>query len=62
MKRLKIIIGEEDKITPLFEVNESFQSANITPEITVISYMDHECIEEEDIEKITDEIISILQT
>lgn len=62
IKMLKIITGDEDKITPLLEVNEIFQNASVVPEISLIKCMDHECVEEEEIEKINNEIKNFLQS
>ena len=59
--RLKIITGDEDKITPSHDVNKILQNSNITPEITLIECMDHECSEEEDIERISNEIRNFLK-
>lgn len=59
--RLKIITGDEDKITPSHDVNKILQNSNITPEITLIECMDHECSEEEDIERISKEIRNFLK-
>lgn len=61
-RRLKIITGDEDKITPPHDVNIILQNSNINPEITLVDCMDHECIEENDIEKINNEIKNFLQS
>ncbi|MFX0071904.1 MAG: alpha/beta hydrolase family protein [Candidatus Hermodarchaeota archaeon] len=57
-KKLKIITGERDKITPINEIDEVFKSSNLIPEISIIKNMDHECIEEEDFEEINNEIVN----
>jgi len=44
--KFKIIIGGNDKITPLTEIEIIKQAANITPSIFVIKGMDHDCIED----------------
>ncbi|MFW9898684.1 MAG: hypothetical protein ACFFDO_05430, partial [Candidatus Thorarchaeota archaeon] len=44
-KKLKVIIGEIDKITSITEVISIFQESNITPKIAVITGMDHEYVE-----------------
>jgi len=60
-KKLKVITGDEDKVTPSLEVNNVLQKANIIPDITLINCMDHECSEEDDIERINKEIRNILK-
>ena len=52
----KIIIGDVDKITPLLEVNNFAQKANIVPEITVVKGMDHSAFKDEEIQQIHEEI------
>lgn len=56
IKRFRIILGEVDKITPVSEVNEIIQYSNVEPEISFIEGMDHEIMNDEDLEKITDQI------
>lgn len=56
IKKFRIIIGEADKITPLSEVNEIIQYSNIEPEISYIKGMDHEIMNDEDLEKINQQI------
>ena len=56
IKKLKIIIGEMDKVTPISEINDFFQNANNFPEISIIKHMDYDCIEDEDIDKLNEEI------
>jgi len=56
INEFKIIIGENDKITPLTEIESIKQAANITPSIFVIKGMDHECMEDNEIKKLKLEI------
>jgi len=56
VKRFGIIIGKADKITPLNEVNEILKYSNIEPEISFIEGMDHEIMNDEDFEKIIEQI------
>ncbi|TFG06645.1 MAG: alpha/beta fold hydrolase, partial [Promethearchaeota archaeon] len=60
-KKLKVIIGDKDKITPILEVQETFADSNIIPEISVINNMDHECMEEEECNEIQKEIDSFFR-
>jgi alpha-beta hydrolase superfamily lysophospholipase len=60
-KKIKIIIGEKDKLTPLSEVSEIMKSANISPEIKIINNMEHEWVEDREYEIITDEIKKYFQ-
>lgn len=46
VNHLKLIVGKEDKITPITEVKRIMQHANIEPLIFIVSGMDHDCIEE----------------
>lgn len=55
-KNLKIIIGEIDKFTPISEVDYIQQKSNILCEVAIIKGMDHNCIEDEEIEEINKEI------
>ena len=56
IKRFRMILGEVDKITPLSEVNEIIQFSNVEPEISFIEGMDHEIMNDEDLEKINKQI------
>ncbi len=47
-KRLKLIIGEEDRITPISEVN-ILKEANLRLELTIIECLDHECSDDDQI-------------
>ncbi len=60
-KRLKIISGGVDKITTPTEILKIFQNSSIAPEIFSIECMDHECNDENDIEKIKVEIKEFLK-
>jgi len=53
--RIKIIIGDKDKITPLSEL-DIFQNTAITTEKLLIEGMDHEIMNDEDLEKINEQI------
>ncbi len=55
-KRLKIISGGIDKITPPSEISAILGNSSISPETVSIECMDHECIDEDDLGKITAEI------
>jgi len=46
INHLKLIVGEEDKITPITEVERIMKRANIKPSIFIVSSMDHDCLEE----------------
>jgi len=58
VNRLKLILGEEDKITPLSELDvfNRIESSNIKIERHIIETMDHEPFEEEHIQQITEQI------
>ena len=57
INKLKIIIGELDKVTPLSELNKIIQNSNVKPELAIIEGMGHDdCVEDEDIEKLNGEI------
>lgn len=56
--KMKLIIGELDKITPLNELNQIIRKNLKNIDIVVISGMDHDCIEDDHFEKIKDEISS----
>ncbi|GAJ09339.1 unnamed protein product, partial [marine sediment metagenome] len=60
-KKLKVILGEVDKVTPTTELHNIIQKANIIPEIAIISCMDHECAEDEEIERVTKEIVDFFK-
>ena len=60
-KKLIIIIGEIDKITPISEVKNIIRNSNIIPEIVIIKGMDHECIEDEDLEVVKIKIEDIFR-
>jgi esterase/lipase len=54
--KLKIIIGEKDKLTPLEEVHEIFKESNVIPEIVKIEDMDHQTENTEQENRINSEI------
>jgi len=56
INELKIIIGDNDKLTPLKEVEEIFKKSNITPDIIKIKDMDHQTENTEQEKKIDSEI------
>ncbi len=55
-KTLRIIIGDSDKITPVNEITDFFQDSISNLDIVIIDNMDHEIIQEEEVEKIHEEI------
>ena len=55
-KELKVITGGIDKITPVVEVERIFKKCNMKPQLVIIESMQHEYIDEDDIEKIKSEI------
>ncbi|MHA1294381.1 MAG: hypothetical protein ACTSQJ_17185, partial [Promethearchaeota archaeon] len=56
IKEFKVINGSEDKVTPLNEINILKEKANIDPKIVLIENMDHDCTDDEEIEKLNLEI------
>ncbi len=60
-KKLIIIIGDKDKITPISEVNNIMQHSNLIPEILIIKNMDHQCIEDEDLDEVRKKIENIFK-
>lgn len=56
IKKLKIVIGNVDKITPISAVEEVMHNSNIDYELALIENMDHDIIYEEDLLKIKKEI------
>ncbi len=57
LKKLKIIIGESDKLTPITEINRLFQVVNISYELSIINGADHDFNDDEELEKLNKEII-----
>lgn len=55
-KELKLITGGTDKITPVVEVNRIFKKSNLKPQVAIIESMEHESIDDDDLEKIEIEI------
>ncbi|MBY9018523.1 MAG: alpha/beta fold hydrolase [Candidatus Lokiarchaeota archaeon] len=47
---MKVIIGEKNKVTPIFEVEHYFNSIIKRENISIIKDMDHECYDEENLE------------
>jgi pimeloyl-ACP methyl ester carboxylesterase len=60
IRKLKIIIGENDRLTPIKEVNRIFKRINIRYELSIIEQMDHECVSEDELKKMNEEIIKYL--
>jgi pimeloyl-ACP methyl ester carboxylesterase len=58
IRKLKIFIGENDRLTPIKEVNRIFKrlKKNIRYELSIMDQIDHECTSEEELEKMNDEI------
>jgi pimeloyl-ACP methyl ester carboxylesterase len=57
LKKLKVLIGENDKITPITEVNRILQKVNIDYECIMIYGANHDLIDEEELEKLKNEVI-----
>ncbi len=57
IKKLKVIIGENDKITLLSEVYQILQNVNINYELSVINDAEHDLIVDDELEKLNKEII-----
>jgi esterase/lipase len=55
-KTLRIVIGNSDKITPVNEITEIVQNSINNLDLVIIDNMDHEIIQEEEVEKIHEEI------
>lgn len=53
---LEVITGGKDKITPVAEVENIFKKCNMIPKVVIIESMEHESIDEEEIENIEIEI------
>ncbi|MHA1723501.1 MAG: alpha/beta hydrolase [Promethearchaeota archaeon] len=51
-----IIIGKNDKITPLLEVHDIFHDINQDLKLITIPNMDHECLNDDELEQIKKEI------
>ena len=60
-KKLIIIIGDKDKITPLSEVNKIMENSNLIPELVIIKDMDHQCIEDDDLEIVRKKIEDVFK-
>ncbi len=57
IKKLKIVIGEIDNLTPISEVKKVFQKTNVRYELSIIDNMDHECGDEAELENLNKEIL-----
>jgi len=57
-RKLKIITGENDKITPLSEVKGIISKIKNKIELFVIENMDHDCVNEDELETLKREILS----
>ena len=55
-KELKLITGGSDKITAVVEVDSIFKNCNLEPHVVIIESMEHESIDDNEIEKIEIEI------
>jgi len=55
-KSLRIIIGDSDKITPVKEIIEIVQNSINNLDLVIIDNMDHDFTQDEDFEKIHEEI------
>ncbi|MFX1357024.1 MAG: alpha/beta hydrolase family protein [Promethearchaeota archaeon] len=62
LKKLKIIIGKKDKITPVNELNSIIQKVKLEPSVVVIDDMDHDIIEDAHIELINSELKEFFRT
>ncbi|MFX0105763.1 MAG: alpha/beta hydrolase family protein [Candidatus Hodarchaeota archaeon] len=60
LKKLKIMLGSIDEITPISEVEEIMQNSNIEYELALIENMDHNMIFEEDLSTMHREIKNFL--
>ena len=60
-KKLKIIIGEEDRVTPLSEIDMIKENSILEYDCSVIQCMDHECGDDEEIEQVNNEIKSFFE-
>ena len=58
---MKVIIGENDKITPISEVERYFNSVIKHKNISIIKDMDHECYTEENLDHLHEEVNSFFK-
>jgi pimeloyl-ACP methyl ester carboxylesterase len=56
LKKLMVIHGEDDKITPMREVKEMLDKINPAPQLIFIKSMEHEHMIDEEMEDVCDEI------
>ncbi|MHA1107429.1 MAG: alpha/beta hydrolase family protein [Promethearchaeota archaeon] len=61
IRDLKVIIGEKDKVTPIFEVEHYFNSIIKPENIIIIKDMDHECYNEENLIHLHEEVFSFFK-
>jgi len=63
VNRLKVILGEADKLTPVSELEffELVDQSNIILKTTIIDSMDHDPIEKKEIEQIKKEVIDFFK-
>jgi len=57
-KKIKVVIEENDKLTPLIEVKTILNHANIRYELSLIENMDHNYNDDEELEKLNKQIIN----
>ena len=61
-KDMKVIIGEKDKVTPIFEVEHYFKSVIKKREnISIVKDMDHECYNKENLDLLREEVHSFFK-
>ncbi len=61
IRKFKIITGESDKITPLSEVNRIIEQVKIDSELFIIEKMDHDYVNEDDLEILNREIFNFFK-
>ena len=61
-KKIKVILGELDKITPTSELEAIFKDSNLIHDLSIVDCMDHECGEDEEIESINSNIQEFLRS
>ncbi|MFW9999320.1 MAG: alpha/beta hydrolase family protein [Candidatus Hodarchaeota archaeon] len=60
-KKLKILIGENDKLTPISEVKKMINQIEIGSELFIIENMDHDCVNENKLEILNQEILDFFK-
>ena len=58
---MKVIIGENDKLTPMYEVEHYFNSIIKRENVSIIKDMDHECCTEENLNHLHEEAHSFFK-